>query len=312
MRPVSSWRRAAALTLAGALLLAGMFSVMSLRRIYPVQAQVIDPAFQDLTPFLRLTLQGDVAAAGVGLRGTGQGQIMLNSIPANASVERAFLYWATLDRDGGDTQPELNDEIVEGELIGRSYDTCWGVPPAAYNFVYRAEVTGLVQGNGTYSISGLPQDRFAGQDSQGASLVVIYRQSGPYRTVLINDGAVTLDLANVNTFSTTLGGFSPDPPDPPGQIIYVVGDGQEEYNDGPVTLEGSLLASNVFTGTEGDYWDTLRFDASGLLTAPEATTTLDNRGVGTTPDCLLWAAVVLSVQAQPQDYRVYLPMSQRQ
>jgi hypothetical protein len=75
-----------------------------------------------------------------------------------------------------------------------------------------------------------------------------------------------------------------------------------------VTFAGSILDSNAFTGTDGDYWDTLRYDISGLAGGPEAATTLDNRGVGTSPDCLLWAGVVLSVQVEPQDQRVYLPL----
>lgn len=302
------WRLWTPGLLVGALVVAGLFPLLNTKRISLVRAQMIDPPFQDLTPFLRLTLQGDVIAAGVGLRGTGQGEIVLASVPADARVEWAYLYWATLDTEDAFSSLELEGEPVNGELIGRSYDTCWGVPPAAYNFVYRAEVTGQVTGNGSYMISGLPDDRFAGQDSQGASLVVIYSQPGPYRTVLINDGAVTLDLNTVNTHSTTLGGFSTDQDDPPGKIIYIVGDGQAEFNDGALTLEGNLLDSNVFQGTDGDYWDTLQFDASGLLSAPTAVTTIDNRGVGTSPDCLLWTAAVLSVQAQPQDQRIYLPL----
>lgn len=104
---------------------------------------------------------------------------------------------------------------MQGELIGRSSDTCWGIPEFPNNFVYRAEVTGQVSGNGVYSVSGLPDDRLAGNDSQGASLVVIYRQPGPYRTILINDGAVTLDLDLQHVHTTTLGPFSPDQADPP-------------------------------------------------------------------------------------------------
>lgn len=60
---------------------------------------------QDLTPFLRLTLPGGVTAAGVGLRGQGTGNITLDSVPEDATVERAFLYWATFGLDGDFTTP---------------------------------------------------------------------------------------------------------------------------------------------------------------------------------------------------------------
>jgi hypothetical protein len=57
---------------------------------------------------------------------------------------------------------------VSGTLIGQSDDPTRGVQQS---FAYRAEVTNLVSGNGSYTIAGSPQARppanFAVSDSEG-------------------------------------------------------------------------------------------------------------------------------------------------
>jgi hypothetical protein len=250
-----------------------------------------------MSAFFHQTLLGDVTSAGVGLRGQGQGMINLSGIPANGRVQHAFLYWATLGSSSQFTSPQLNGNTVSGQRIGTSGDTCWGVPA---NYVFRADVTGLVSGNGDYTISGLPSNLADGNDSQGASLVVIYSAPGLYRTVIINDGAVTLDLVT-STYTDTLGPFTADQPDAQVQITYLVGDGQPQWNSGSISFEGSTIAGGVFSGADGEYWDTLRFDVSGLISEPDATTTITNDFPGNpySPDCLLWAASVLAVETEP-------------
>ena len=251
------------------------------------------------------TLFGDVTAAGVGLRGSGQGAINLSGVPDNATIFRAYLYWATLGSSSQYTNPQLNGTNVNGELIGTSADTCWG---AQANYAYRANVTSIVPGNGDYTISGLPARLDDGNDLQGASLVVIYNAAGLYRTVIINDGAVTLDLVNT-TYQDDLGSFTADQPGAQSHITYLIGDGQSQWDSGTVLFEGSSIASNVFNGVDGDYWGTLRFDVSGLISEPNATTTITNDNI----DCLLWAATILSVETEPpvMDQIVYLPLIER-
>ena len=256
-------------------------------------------------------LFGDVTSAGVGLRGYGQGTISLSGIPVNGQVQRAFLYWATLGSSALFTNPQLNGNTVSGQLIGTSGDTCWGVPA---NYVYRAEVTYLVGGNGDYAISGLPSNLAGGNDSQGASLVVIYRMSGLFRTVIVNDGAVTLDLV-ASTFTDLMGPFTADQPDAQVHITYLIGDGQSQWDDGSISFEGQNIAEGVFNGVDGDFWATLRFDVSGLITEPDATTIISNDPLGNThspdsPDCILWAATILSLETEPPvfDNASFLPL----
>ncbi len=257
------------------------------------------------------TLIGDVTSAGVGLRGRGQGTINLSGIPYDGQVQSAFLYWATLGNSSLYTSPRLNGNIVGGQLIGTSGDTCWGVPA---NYVYRAEVTNLVGSNGDYTISELPSNLADGNDSQGASLVVIYKAPGLYRTVIINDGAVTLDLVT-NTFMDTIGPFTADQPDAQVHITYLIGDGQSQWDSGSISFEGQDIAKSVYNGVDGDYWGTLRFDVSGLITEPDATTAISNDPPGNTnsPDCLLWAASILAVETESPvfDHIYFLPFIPR-
>lgn len=257
----------------------------------------------DLSQHLNVSIMGNVTSAGVGLRGVGSGTIDLNGMPAGARPYRAFLYWATIGNNGAYTTPLLNGAPLAGELIGVSEDTAWG---ALANFVYRADVTGLVDGNGLYTISGLPNSLDTiGNDSQGASLVVLYGQSGVHRQVMINDGAVTL-CGPTTEFTDVLGPFTVDQPDENGHITYLMGDGQARFDTGEVTFEGVSIADNVFTGVDGDHWGTLTFDVSGLLNEPEATTTINRRSDG---DCLLWSASVLSVETEVPPVSVYAPIS---
>jgi hypothetical protein len=254
---------------------------------------------------------GDVTAAGVGLRGSGQGTINLTGIPSNGYVVRAFLYWATLGSSGQYTNPQLNGNTVSGARIGTSADTCWGVPA---NYVYRADVTGLVTGNNDYFVSGLPNSLAGGNDSQGASLVAVYNAPGLYRTVIINDGAVTLDLGT-SSFSDTIGPFTADQPGAQAHITYLIGDGQSEWDSGSILFEGSTIAGSVFNGVDGEHWGTLVFDVSGLISEPDADTTIRNDTPGSfvSPDCLLWAASILTVESEPPvlDNQFYLPWVSR-
>ena len=266
--------------------------------IFSVTASEPPPPQNNLSQFLNRSIIGDVTASGVGLRGRGTGTIDLDDLPAGARVLQSYLYWATIGNSGTFTRPALNGITLNGQLIGVSADTCWG---AQRNFVYRADVTNYVRANGLYTISGLPANLAAGNDSQGASLVVLYQISGLRRTVIINDGAVTLDFV-VNSFTDTLTGFTADQPNAETHVTYLIGDGQERWTTGDVMFEGVSVANNVFTGVDGNYWGTLTFDVTGLVSEPDATTTINNLDPSdpASPDCLLWAATVFSVETERQ------------
>lgn len=248
----------------------------------------------------RTVLQGGVVSDGVGLSGVGEGDITIEEIPAQANISKAFLYWATIGSANTFTSPTLDGISVNGELIGVSGDTCWGLNN---NFVYRADVTSLVGGNGTYTIAGLPNGpRSMGEnDSQGASLVVVYSDtSEPFKTVIINDGAVTLDINNQNEYTDTIAGFNSDDPVTDADITYLIGDGQSQFVNGNVTFNGTSIAEDVFNGVDGEHWGTLSFDVTDLQPQSPSITTINNNDPNNpeSPDCLLWAATLFSVTSE--------------
>jgi hypothetical protein len=262
---------------------------------YIPSAPAVAQEYNSLRQSYRVTLRGDVVVAGVGLREQGTGEITIPNLPATASVVKAFLYWATIGTEGTFNSLLLNDETITGTLIGNSANTCWEGPAGLRNFVYRADVTDLVDGDGVYLLDGLPYDLDNGNDSQGASLVVIYAVTGfRTRTIIINDGATTLDF-NMNTYTDTIEGFEHTEPLTSASVTYIVGDGQSDWGSGDVTFNGEVIASDVFNGVDGDYWDTLTFDVTALNPTSPSTTTISNlASFGNTPDCLVWAATVFS------------------
>lgn len=265
--------------------------------IFSVTAEQPEEDSNDLSRFISRRLFGNVMADGVGLRGVGEGEIEISSLPRTARVQNAYLYWATLGNSSRYISPTFRGQVVNGQLIGVSADTCWG---ALHNYVYRADVTRLVRGNGSFTIAGLPSNLAAGNDSQGASLVIIYNLPGLYRTVIIHDGAVTLDFTN-HSYTDTITGFTADQPDAQGYVTYIVGDGQSRWDSGQVSFEGASIANNVFNGVDGDSWGTLTFDVTGRISEPTATTTVSNNVPDNpeSPDCLLWAARIFSVETEP-------------
>src|SRR5690606_9917921 len=75
-----------------------------------------------------------IASAGVGLAGrrelgapavpTVSATIELETVPAGAIIEAAYLYWAVYGTEG-DAELTLNGSNVTGTLIGTSDGTCW-------------------------------------------------------------------------------------------------------------------------------------------------------------------------------------------
>jgi uncharacterized protein DUF11 len=259
----------------------------------------------------------DVVSAGVGgmnfrAGGTGgTGSITVAGV--SGTVTQALLYWAG---PTDSTNPAANalvtfaDTPVTGINIGFSDSNCWG-PPNPGEFVnsqaYRADVTSLVTGNGTYALTNFSKPDSPGSDVNGASLIVFFDDGVP-----TNDVDVIVVDGNDSNFPN---GFDPDgwdatiegvtnfPSEGPADLVLHVADGQPQYPDDALLLNEQELApaDSTFAGdtvpnpTEGEgLWDIVSFEIGGFM-SPGANTL--NLTSGLNQDCIALVAATLSVPA---------------
>ena len=249
---------------------------------------------------------GGIASEGIGLAvrsgGPASGTIQIPDVPDGAQIERAFLYWAVLA--GDDSSVVLNGQPVTGAQIGRSPDTCWfnvGQPdPAQDNRVYRADVSGLVGGNGSYSVAGVGNGTGnLNGDGQGASLVVVYSHpEAVFETqIVINDGAITGGVPGhfLTGMEHTFDGLFDERVTQGLRLHVGVGDTQLEFNDGPMKFAGAtVLPANQFTGSDGPGWDDVTLDLQPSL-LPAFTHQSGNR-IEIVDDCQVWTYAALEVR----------------
>ncbi len=263
------------------------------------------PSPTALNPSFTVTLPGDYVSAGVGLRGGtapffGSGLttagITISGIPSGAAVVRAFLYWGMLDNgiESSLGQLSLNGTPVSGSLIGAGPDTCWG---RSNSFTFRADVTPLVTGNGTYTLTGVATG--GSILPEGASLVVIYQSTGlPTKTVILADGNISIPIGTARG-TTSFSGFTTTGP-VSAATTFMVGDGQApQFGTTPVTFTGSLgtlSLPGLFAANDGPIWDTDTFDVSSVVAAGMST---DTATITVSGDCLLWSAQAFSVTSVP-------------
>jgi hypothetical protein len=244
-----------------------------------------------LRPALNLTLAGDYLAASVGLRGTTQASISVSAIPEGASVLYALLYWGMLDNGESPSLRHLNfnGSPIAGSTIGSGPDTCWS---RTNSFVYRADVTPFVSGNGTYNLSGVATG--GNVLAQGASLVVLYERVGdPVRTITLYDGDSVFTPVSHPSPSTTLTGFLAASP-ASARTTFVVGDGQSAFGEiaSFTGSAGTVTFTNPFDASDGAFWDS---DTVSVSSQVGAASEIATATIGFQVDCLMWAAQVFSV-----------------
>ncbi len=256
----------------------------------------------------------DVAYAGLGgMRGTdGSGTISLSGV--TGTVTQALLYWHG-PTDSVDPNVlatvSFNGNGVTGTNIGVSSSNCWDFENSQ---AYRADVTALVSGNGSYTLANFVNQS---ADINGVSLVVFFDDGNAAnnRDVVIFDGNDSNEA------------FDGPPVDPAGwdvalaginytsgeaSLDMIVADGQS-FNDDAVSLNGNPIvpAGAVFQGdtvtnqdatsvsdNEGGLWDIRSFSATAALTPGTNTLQLTT---GITDDCLslIVAAVNLPAGSAP-------------
>jgi hypothetical protein len=258
-------------------------------------------------------IPGGYVAAGTGLRNKGDGAIRISGIPAGSTIEKAFLYWDILDNY---ERPELktgkfNGTWVQGTRIGYGASPCWS---PTWNIAYRADVTNLVTGNGSYYLVGFASGDKAGCDpwscdqvaplAEGASLVVIWRNTGaPQQTIIIYDGAETLAATS---YTITITGFTTPSPVGSASITYIGADGQDGVDDAAecTYFNGAQIADRDWDGSDpregdnysrGNLWDTNTYDVTSRVQPGAISATAGVRsyyGNKYIADCLVWVATV--------------------
>ena len=240
---------------------------------------------------------GDIASNGVGLAtragAPASGTITISGIPAGAVVQHSALYWMTIG--GPDASAVFQGVSRTGTLVGASRDSCWNVNQLGPNRVYRHVFpTGVVTGNGSYTISGV--GGLAGADGQGASLVVLYRVPGSLKTgrLIIRHGAIT-GSGTQPLMSNTFTGLTV--PAAPSRVRLHAGmaDGQVGATEGAMLFNGGAVSPvDFYDGTDGPLWDDDR-RVVPLASLPAGTTSRTNT-VTVGSDCLAWAYSALAYQ----------------
>jgi hypothetical protein len=186
----------------------------------------------------------------------------------------------------------MRGKPLKPALSGQAADTCWQMP--AGNFIYRADVTTLVTGNGTYALAGFPSSVSGVVDGQGASLVVVYRNPNDQRRNLIALGEKLASVKGGLSISKTLSGFTVPASFDAAWSLNVVGDGQPagDHLAFNATDTGS---KGVFQGADGQFWDTHRADVRPFIKAGD-TAFSTSISVPATEDCLIWVVNGLVIE----------------
>lgn len=272
-------------------------------------AAMIGVSEANIISFSETVTDTDFVSAGVGgLRGNGAGTIGLSG--TSGTINKAYLYW---HGPTDSTDPNFNANVtvngqqVTGTNIGFSDDNFWG---QLNSQAYRADVTSLVSGDGSYDISGLPANNI-----NGASLVVFFDDGDDTnnRDVVLFEGN---DANFANPFDPvgwdiTLAGI--DYEGGTANLQLHVSDGQNfsAFDDGDLVVNGNILASGgIFQGdsvpvtpgssvTNGGLWDIEDFDITGELSLGLNTL---NVTLGDVNDALsvIVAAIDLPVGAAPE------------
>ncbi len=241
-----------------------------------------------------------LTSAGVGLstRGSGavvtSGNIVVTGIPAGAAVKRAVLYWMTIGSESPDTTVDLDGSALSGTLINFGDDTCWN---RQGNATIAVDVTPavVVKGNGSYLLEGFPAaENNVGDDTQGASLFVIFDDPSDSRTNLIE---LSAGLGVINAFgehmTNTFAGLNVGSAFDSATLHNAVADGQNAGDR--LLFQGVVIDdANAFPGASGQFWDN-RIDNVSSLVAAGDTSLLTDINVDPGNDCLAWAVNAVAV-----------------
>jgi hypothetical protein len=271
----------------------------------------------------------EYAVGGVGLRGTGVNGVAtgtidmsMSGIPPDADPIAAFLYWSTLEFTStiSATDGTFNGNKIRGAVVGNPLNPGCGssggtIGAGTPNRTYRADVLRYIpfpvnsnvrQANGKFTVT-LPDSGGNGNGTliytNGASLVVVYRRVvpgnpsvAPLRAVVAYNGAFSMDKFSTMTQSTA--GFYDAANPANAKVTYIVANGQSGSSSS-LTVNGTLLSSAPFMGTQGGRWD--NFTPNNFTLTPGASS-FDTTVSGTdNQTCLTFVAVFASMDVTDSD-----------
>ena len=303
--------------------------LLSLPCVVPLVFSVLVPIAVAQSPdslsfFKNYFVTGDYVSSGVGLSGQGDATgyatntITLSGIPSNGVVVAAFMYWADVEATPA---PSSNNAFFQGySIVGKSIGgqtpPCWssgggtGTSNGSKTLrVYRADVRPYMVLNGQPSTNGTYQVRVRDSGSngnttplaQGASLVVIYQvANAPLRSVVIYDGAYSMNNTTQNMFVTLRGFYqsSAAPGSMDGHLTHLVANGQANFTE-RLYFNGNPVADNPFISAQGASWD----NYSVSVPVPDNVDNVTTQVLPTTSNlpCLSWGAVIFSTPVKDTD-----------
>jgi len=257
----------------------------------------------------------DVAYAGVGgmRSGDGTGTITLSGV--SGKVTKALLFWHGPTKNDDNVNANANvtfaGKAVVGTEIGVSSSNCWEEAGYTNSYAYRADVTTLVKGNGSYALANFVKNGGV-VDINGVSLVVFYDDGNKAnnRDVVLFDGNDSNDA------------FAGPPADPAGwdvslpnvnytsgaaSLDMIVSDGQsgDGFDDGAIVVNGTTIvpAGQIFSGdsvpsmghdNDGGLWDQKSFAVTSVLKKGKNTLHLTSDEAG---DCLSLVVAAVNLPA---------------
>lgn len=248
-----------------------------------------------------------VVTAGVQTRnadpapGTASGTITLPVGPEQGNVVWAGLYWVILGNETPVNAVTLNGASVSPVSLGITGSPCW---PERNAYAYFADVTGLVTA-GANLVAGLDDSGVLASrpESEGASLVVVYRDTGSAACeIIVTDGNDLLNAVGEiidNRLPVSCGeGVA-------ATLTILGGDGQtgiHGYAPDDQYWNGSYLTANHDAwnasdpdapGAEPDLgWDT---DGYSVVTGGDNMASIEMPALGGPGDCVNWIATVIEV-----------------
>jgi hypothetical protein len=225
--------------------------------------------------FFDTVFRTDYVTAAVGLRDVGAGDITVAGV--SGTVTKALLFWHGPTNSGNpdaDAKVTFSHTPITGTNIGFSADNFWEMQNSQ---AYRADVTSLVSGNGSYALANFMKP---GVSVDGAALFVFF------------DDGVATNNRDVVVFDGNDANFT-NPFDPAGwdlrlrginysggttNLTTYVSDGQDfgSNDDGTLRVNGTAIASGgIFQGLapkvpgagfiNGSLTDINTFDLTSLM-----------------------------------------------